>query len=182
MDSKLQRKLFKKYPKIFRQKDLPMSETCMCWGVCCGDGWLVLIDNLCSAIQSHIDNNNQKVVKKAECKTVKYTEEDDSLLVDELESAIPEKEELVDSITQVEAVQVKEKFGGLRFYYDGGDELIAGMVSFAEHMSYSTCEYCGSTNKVTQTSGWITSLCSKCMGKHKRQKTLERKKYESLHQ
>jgi hypothetical protein len=31
--------------------------------------------------------------------------------------------------------QVKEKFGGLRFYYYGGDDIIAGMVSFAEAMS-----------------------------------------------
>ncbi len=59
--------------------------------------------------------------------------------------------------------QIKEKFGGLRFYYSGGDDVIDGMVTLAENMSYVTCEKCGSTNNVTQTKGWIVSLCPKCM-------------------
>lgn len=33
MNIELQEKLFEKYPKIFRQKDLSMNETCMCWGI-----------------------------------------------------------------------------------------------------------------------------------------------------
>ena len=33
---------------------------------------------------------------------------------------------------QVVVEQVKEKFGGLRFYYQGGDEQIHGMVRMAE--------------------------------------------------
>lgn len=44
---------------------------------------------------------------------------------------------------QVEVSQIKEKFGGLRFYYDGGDRYIDGMVGFAEYMSEVTCEQCG---------------------------------------
>lgn len=75
---------------------------------------------------------------------------------------------------QVVAAQVKEKFGGLRFYYDlegGPDErlpksidiggrrimlphrdssyqngVIRGMVAAHESMSYSTCESCGTTD------------------------------------
>ena len=45
-----QKYLYDKYPKIFRQKDLPMSETCMCWGICVDSGWLKLIDTLCEEI------------------------------------------------------------------------------------------------------------------------------------
>jgi long-subunit acyl-CoA synthetase (AMP-forming) len=59
--------------------------------------------------------------------------------------------------------QIKEKFGGLRFYYSGGDELIRGMVNFAESLSYHICEHCGSTNNVSQTEGWITTLCEDCI-------------------
>jgi hypothetical protein len=59
--------------------------------------------------------------------------------------------------------QIKEKFGGLRFYYSGGDDVIRGMVSLAEKLSYEICEYCGSTKNVTQTKGWITTLCEDCM-------------------
>lgn len=33
-------------------------------------------------------------------------------------------------------VQIKEKFGGLRFYYVGGDKYIEGLVAMAEAYSY----------------------------------------------
>jgi hypothetical protein len=46
MKAELQQKLYEKYPKIFVQKDLPMSQTAMCWGIDCGDGWFWLLDNL----------------------------------------------------------------------------------------------------------------------------------------
>jgi len=65
-------------------------------------------------------------------------------------------------------VQVKEKFGGLRFYFHGGDDYIHGMVSFAEALSYKICEHCGSTNNVTQTEGWIITLCEDCMKEYKK--------------
>ena len=119
-------KILKKYPKIFRQKDLPMTQTCMCWGLDIGLGWMPLIDCLCGEIQSHIDRDKK--------------------------------------IPQVEALQVKEKFGGLRFYVSGGDEYTESIIDFAEELSYSICENCGTTEGVTQTEGWIVTLCKKCMG------------------
>ena len=101
MNVDLQTSLFEKYPKIFRQKDLSPQETCMCWGIACGDGWHDLIDGLCHCIQHYIDWKG---------------------------------------VPQVEAVQVKSKFGGLRFYIDGGDEYVSGMIRLAEHMSYTIKE------------------------------------------
>jgi hypothetical protein len=63
---------------------------------------------------------------------------------------------------QVTVDQVKEKFGGLCFYYHGGDETIHGMVRFAESLSYHICEKCGSTKNIGKTIGWITTLCEDC--------------------
>jgi len=63
---------------------------------------------------------------------------------------------------QIVATQVKEKFGSLRFYFSGGDNLIDGMVWMAEHLSYYSCEDCGTTNKVGHTKGWIYTLCEEC--------------------
>jgi hypothetical protein len=61
-------------------------------------------------------------------------------------------------VEQVTLDQVKEKFGTLRFYYSGGDDVIDGMVRLAESMTCVTCEVCGSPG--TQNSGgWITTLC-----------------------
>jgi hypothetical protein len=66
--------------------------------------------------------------------------------------------EIPAEIPQVTLDQVKEKFGTLRFYYTGGDEYIAGLVSMAESMSGVTCEECGKPG--TQTSGgWIKTVC-----------------------
>jgi len=66
------------------------------------------------------------------------------------------------NITQVIATQVKEKFSGLRFYYNGGDNCIDGMVWLAEHMSYNICESCGTTNDIGHTTGWLSTLCESC--------------------
>ena len=43
-------------------------------------------------------------------------------------------------ISQVVVSQIKEKFGGLRFYYEGGDEQVRGMVSMAESWAGKTCD------------------------------------------
>ena len=56
------------------------------------------------------------------------------------------------------AAQVKEKFGGLRFYVDGGDDWVYGAISMAESMSYRTCEVCGAPG-VTRGEGWIRTTC-----------------------
>lgn len=59
MDEKLEKELYKKYPKLFRQKDLSMQETCMNWGICTGAGWYWIINELCSCIQGYIDANDK---------------------------------------------------------------------------------------------------------------------------
>ena len=66
---------------------------------------------------------------------------------------------------QVEVVQVKEKFGGLRFYTNNADEYLTGYIDFAESLSMEICEVCGSTKGVGQTVGWIKTICTKCAGR-----------------
>ena len=61
-------------------------------------------------------------------------------------------------VPQVTVDQCKEKFGTLRFYYEGGDEYINGLVSMAESMSEVTCEVCGNPGK-RRAGGWIKTLC-----------------------
>lgn len=61
-------------------------------------------------------------------------------------------------VEQVVVAQIKEKFGGLRFYYDGGDDRVYGMVAMAESWADHTCEECGKPGKSRNT-GWIKTLC-----------------------
>jgi hypothetical protein len=63
------------------------------------------------------------------------------------------------------AAQVKEKFGGLRFYFDGGTEKISKLIHKAENESYKTCEACGSKENVASEGAWIVTLCDKCRRK-----------------
>jgi hypothetical protein len=60
--------------------------------------------------------------------------------------------------------QVKEKYGGLRFYV-GNDTLeIYDRIVEAEEESYTICEDCGSVGAVTSNHGWLSTLCDKCRG------------------
>jgi hypothetical protein len=63
-----------------------------------------------------------------------------------------------EKVAQVVADQVKEKFGGLRFYYSGGDDVVDGMVRMAESWAANTCETCGKPGKL-RGGGWLYTAC-----------------------
>ena len=58
----------------------------------------------------------------------------------------------------VQAVQVKEKFGTLHFYVDGGDEIVDDIVGAAEHLSEFTCEECGDHGRPSRGT-WTSVRC-----------------------
>ncbi len=68
------------------------------------------------------------------------------------------KEKQGNFIPQVTVEQIKEKFGGLRFYYIGGDDVVDGMVRMAESWASHTCEECGVPGQ-SRGGGWIKTLC-----------------------
>lgn len=60
-----------------------------------------------------------------------------------------------------EIVQVKEKFGGLRFYVQGGLAGILDLIYDAEQQSEATCERCGKPGTI-RNGGWLRCLCDEC--------------------
>ena len=76
-------------------------------------------------------------------------------------------------VAQVTVAQIKEKFGGLRFYYSGGDDSIDGMVRMAESWAAHSCETCGAPGK-SRDGGWIKTLCDH----HDLERQLKRKQSE----
>ena len=58
MDPKLEQKLFTKYPAFFRQHTLPMTQTCMCWGVETGDGFYKIIDTMAKKLTAYAQKHN----------------------------------------------------------------------------------------------------------------------------
>ena len=59
-------------------------------------------------------------------------------------------------------MQIKEKFGGLRFYVDSATDKIYNMIDEAEKKSYTICEVCGKSGKEYHIKGWTMTLCKKC--------------------
>ena len=60
--------------------------------------------------------------------------------------------------SDVTIVQIKEKFGALRVYFDGGDECVQGMVFLAEDMSTRTCEISGDVGFMHKKNMWYKTL------------------------
>lgn len=54
--------------------------------------------------------------------------------------------------------QVKEKFGGLRFYINEAPEEVWQLIDKYEKLSQSTCERCGEPGSLNRT-GWWKTLC-----------------------
>lgn len=123
--------LCSRYPKIFSNRNNSHAESCMSYGFECDDGWFDLIDALCRRIQNYVDWKSSTLTG-AEIKQL-----------------------------QPVALQVKQKFGGLRFYIEGGDSHIDGMISMAESMSFRLCESCGNSG-TKRSGGWIQVLCNTC--------------------
>lgn len=58
------------------------------------------------------------------------------------------------------AAQVKEKFGGLRFYMTWETDEMSDLISDAEEECWRTCEVCGAAGQLQTTGGWLKTLCS----------------------
>lgn len=75
--------------------------------------------------------------------------------------------------SKLHLIQVKEKFGGLRFYYTVEDKTekeidttfdIENIIDKYEKLSYKTCINCGKpATKISL--GWISPWCDKCASK-----------------
>ena len=161
MEEELEETLVKKYPDIFKDHGGDPRKTCMAWGLAVGDGWYVLLDDLCGDLKDIIGKKDIQVI----------------------------------------AHQVKEKFGGLRFYYGTSHDVswfnklsysfrmwickkgfakaywavvdfrkkiyrspvekISARIRKAEADSYTICEDCGDPGERSH-GGWVVTLCNNC--------------------
>jgi len=66
---------------------------------------------------------------------------------------------------EVQVNQIKEKFGGLRFYVANATDLDYMEIDQAEKDSFATCEECGEPGK-PRINGWIKTLCDRHAREH----------------
>ena len=155
MNRHYDRYLVRKYAPLYRDRYGDMRTTSMCWGFEVGDGWFNIINELSRLLcddwlsakerfEFLCDNLGKQIWRG---RTVKQKE------VDEAYSKMIEEEKKVPVVTQV-----KEKYGTLRFYIDGGTDEHYSLIRMAEGMSSVTCEVCGSKGKRNYY-GWISTRC-----------------------
>lgn len=60
---------------------------------------------------------------------------------------------------EIYASQIKQKFGGLRWYMNQSTPFINGAIRMAEQQSCFICEACGNTGKLVNKNGWFFVAC-----------------------
>ena len=70
--------------------------------------------------------------------------------------------------------QIKEKFGGLRYYYDSSydfeniiNDVMDSVVQAAEYRCSITCEVCGAGGRMRYNFGWYKTLCDEHDSNHR---------------
>ena len=114
-------------------------------GVCIGEGWWPIIEALSNQIHHHVKWKNEQ----------------------------RDKYNRGEGCRPVIVTQIKEKFGGLRFDYEGGDDTVDGMVRMAESWAARSCEECGKPGK-SRDGGWIRTLCDE----HEAERQARMKEYD----
>ncbi len=127
------------------------------YGIGVGDGWFDIIHTLCFQIHHAIEYENECI------ELYKKSDKDWTWKPNDKPFEFP----IVD--------QIKEKFGGLRFYArtpTGTRYEIRGMIQMAEAMSVTICDSCGNKGKVRD-HAWRRTLCDKCEKKQNKGKRFE---------
>ena len=80
---------------------------------------------------------------------------------DLIEVFITKMSVLCEEEDDVEIIQIKEKFGGLRIYCQGGTPEVFDLIQRTENKSYEICEVCGNDGTYHNELTWKSTLCPK---------------------
>lgn len=69
---------------------------------------------------------------------------------------------LLDVAPDYRIIEIKEKFGQMRYYATIRTAEVITIIRAAEDMSLSVCQNCGNTHAETIDAGWVATLCQQC--------------------
>ena len=149
MNKKLQQKLFRKYPLIFQDRSKGLDKSRMREGICCGDGWYSLIDDVCEQLQ--------------------FLGKRFGVLV----TFFQVKEKLAGLRLYINTPEYNSDFGCrrpcLRLSLQQKktvQKIIHRIVHYGECQSYIRCEDCGDYRHGSKQNGsWLYALCDNCWQK-----------------
>lgn len=176
MRDHLENDLFNIEPRFFQHKD-NMQASLMEFGFACGDGWYNLVRSCITLAHDRGVIWDQSLTDLYE-----HTDIEPAFDGERLEGTAgyhPSNGEVGQRIKgwytsehaphpnpfhpdNFEVRQVKEKFGGLRFYKNGGDKRYNEHVQAMQIQSYYTCEECGDPGTFRGDLGWVRTLCTAC--------------------
>lgn len=137
-----------KYPRMFSRGY---------GGFAIGEGWFKIIEALCTQIDSHV---KWKRGQRARDLIYNRKQKRNPQVEEYEEFSETGFREVIEKVDHVYVRQIKEKFGGLRFYTNGGDQYVSGLIGMAESWAAQTCERCGETG-TRRLGGWVRTLCDK---------------------
>lgn len=133
MKQELELELVKKYPGILKDYRGDKMETCMAWGMECGDGWYDILDDLMHKVQ-YLCGLFSTEGKKVEVVAAQIKEKFGTLCF------------------------YFDQRGG----DDIQASIIRCVVSSAERASGHVCELCGKRGSLCTSGFWYTTLCYDC--------------------
>jgi hypothetical protein len=181
----LEQKLMKNYPSLF-YADEDGSPTCS-GGVWVPPGWESNIEELCGCISDYtrlvfvikrkaanpqyyfwhyfksvVESSHMVLIKKiAPCLNKNWFNSHINAFIRYIRNKELKCAKFYNEYPPaVKIDQIKEKFGGLRFYYTGGDKEVAGMVRLTEYLCERTCEVSGEKGELCSSGGWYKTLSS----------------------
>ena len=134
-----------KYPILFQDRTKPITQSCMCWGIDCPEGWLDILTNLCNKLELL----NNTVCKENKVKIVATQVKEKFGTLRFYFDLTPFWEEETDENTY-------------NLIYD----MVSDLINYAEHKTSNVCQVCGKPfwyekdKKVSK--GWIGYYCEKC--------------------
>ena len=153
-----------RFPILFQNKDKPMTETCMCWGIECPKGWYNILEQLCTELEY---SNMESVAKWGMAIVAEQVKEKFGTLRFYFDVRNVDSNGKIDNEHQnCKLNDVQSKIVSEHIYM-----FAQHLINEAEHMTEETCADCGIPltpyNKV-ETEGWISYICKKCNEKREK--------------
>ena len=156
MKQELEQQIYEIDPVFFRQKDLDMTQTCMCWGIECGDGWFEPIREFVTKVRMLNDMlkpfNTCLVAEQIKSKWADFT--------------CYWNIDVLDDTKNVELTEEQQDM--VDFAHSIMDDLVRGCVEKCSH----TCELCGKhsfwDDEVFACGSWLTVKCLDCAQREQR--------------
>jgi hypothetical protein len=157
----LEKKLYEKYPSLFRDKDAPMNVTCMCWGIDCDNGWYDILDELCSELMKL---KGSELIHFSQIKQ-KYGTLRVYVDIDSFYNSPLYNNKFTKYIYNVYLFLMEQRLierNNILF-----DE-VNKLIDIAEQKSAITCECCGKEGAVSSFGYWVQTLCIECKTNYNR--------------